>query len=454
MRFPLWMTTRGPRPGRYPVIRPIRWIGLLARALVGTPARALRGTARRVGDPGRQVIEYFASERVTLRQGFIAVVIASLTSLVAGVLLAGMDSRIDAVKGLFVLIPVSIGMRGSIFGGLAARLGTGIHSGLFEVTREKDSLLYQNVLSSLLLTIGTSVTMGILAKAIASLLDVETSSVWDFIMIALIGGLLSSAIVLAVTVVLSIQSFHRGWDLDSVGAPLITAIGDVVTLPCLFLASFIVEIEHATFIAGLIAIGGGLAAIVKGWTATSVITRRIVRESFPVLCIAIVLDVLAGAVVQPRMSEVFLPFPAFLIIVPGFLENTGALGSILAARLGSKLHLGAVTPRAKPEAAALLDGAIVLVLGITVYVITAFSTLALAEMIGAAYPGAWRLVGITLFGGLIATLLAAVIGYYAAITTYRFGFDPDNHTIPLVTSGMDLMGIICLVLALIVFGVA
>jgi mgtE-like transporter len=454
MRFPSWVSEPERRPGRYPVVRPIRWIGHLARAVVGPPGRALRGTARRVGDPTRQVIEYFASERVTLRQGFIAVVIASLTSLVAGLLLAGMDHRIDEVKGLFVLIPVSIGMRGNIFGGLAARLGTGIHSGLFEVSRDKDSMLYQNVYSALLLTIGTSVTMGILAKGIASLLHVETSSVWDFIVIALIGGLLSSAIVLAVTVVLSIQSFHRGWDLDSVGAPLITAIGDVVTLPCLFLASFIVEIDHVTFIVGLLAIVLGIAAIGRGWTSAATITRRIVRESFPVLCIAIVLDVLAGTVVEPRMAGVFLPFPALLIILPGFLENTGALGSILAARLGSKLHLGAVTPRAKPEAVALLDGAIVLFLGLTVYVITAFAALGLAELIGAEYPGAWRLIGITLVGGILATLLAAVIGYYAAITTYRFGFDPDNHTIPLVTSGMDLMGIICFVVALVIFGVA
>jgi mgtE-like transporter len=61
---------------------------------------------------------------------------------------------------------------------------------------------------------------------------------------------------------------------------------------------------------------------------------------------------------------------------------------------------------------------------------------------------------VVLFGGLLATVLAALIGYYAAIAAYRFGFDPDNHTIPLVTSGMDLLGVICLVVALVVFGVA
>jgi mgtE-like transporter len=101
-----------------------------------------------------------------------------------------------------------------------------------------------------------------------------------------------------------------------------------------------------------------------------------------------------------------------------------------------------------------LDGTIVLALGLTVYAIAAVTTLGLAEVIGAEYPGAWRFIGITLFGGVLATLVASLIGYYAAITTYRFGLDPDNHTIPLVTSGMDLLGVICLVIALVVFGVA
>jgi mgtE-like transporter len=179
----------------------------------------------------------------------------------------------------------------------------------------------------------------------------------------------------------------------------------------------------------------------------------VVRESFPILCIAIVLDVLAGTVVQPRMSEVFLPLPALLILLPGFLENTGALGSILAARLGSKLHLGAVTPTARPGAPALLDGTVVFGLGLTVYAITAISTLAVAGAMGAAHPGAIRFIGIVMLAGLLATLIAALIGYYAAIITYRFGWDPDNHTIPLVTSGMDLLGVVCLVVALNVFRV-
>lgn len=191
---------------------PINWIGLAVRAVLGTPARAVRGTARVVGDPARQVRDYFASERITVRQGVVAVSIAALTSLVAGLVLAAMNRRIEEVAGLLLLVPVSIGLRGAIFGALAARLGTSIHSGLFEVSRRREGVLYQNVYAATLLTVATSVTMAVLARAIAALLHIDTVSTWDFIAVALVGGVLSSAVVLAVTVLLSVASFRRDWE--------------------------------------------------------------------------------------------------------------------------------------------------------------------------------------------------------------------------------------------------
>ncbi len=443
-----------PRPRRSQLTLPLRWTGLFIRALVGTPRRALRGTARLVGDPARQVVDYWGSERATVRQGFVANFISALTSLVSGLVLAGMTHRLLLIPGLFVLIPVSVGMRGNIFGALSARLGTSIHTGLFEISRRREGVLYQNVYATTLLTLGTSVAMGLLAWSIASLLGQHTVSVWDLTLVALVGGILSSVLVLAFTIVLSVASFRRGWDLDSVGAVLITVIGDLVTLPCLLLASYLVGIRIASVAAGAVAVIVGVAAMVRGWSTLQTVAQRIIRESFPVLCLAAVLDILAGTVVQPRLGAVFTPYPAFLIFLPGFLENTGALGSILAARLGTKLHLGAASPTARPGAAALLDGTIVVVLGLFIYSLTAVSSLWVAQIFHKAYPGAWRFLGVAMFGGILAMLIAAVIGYYAAIVTYRFGFDPDNHTIPLVTSGMDLLGVICLVIALVVFAVA
>jgi mgtE-like transporter len=233
----------------------------------------------------------------------------------------------------------------------------------------------------------------------------------------------------------------------------VTVAGDVVTLPALFVASYLAGLRLVTPIVGILSMLVAAIALVFGWRTKLDMGRRIVRESLPVLGIAMILDVLAGAVVEPRVEGVFDAYPAFLILMPGFLENTGALGSILASRLGTKLHLGAVTPGRRPDAPALLDGTIVLALGVFVYSLSAVTSLVVAEVADKAHPGAAAFLGVALLGGLLAMLFAAGIGYYAATYSYRFGFDPDNQTVPLVTSGMDLMGVICLVIALVVLGV-
>ena len=187
-----------------PLWLPLRWLFVLVRALAGPPARALRGGARVVGDPARQMVDYWLSERATLRQGFAANTISAFTSLLAGIVLINMQGRMESIPGLLILIPVSIGMRGDILGAMAARLGTLVHTGLFEVSRDRNGPLYQNVYAASLLTIVTAVIMGLLARAIAALVGLETVSAWDLVVVAVVGGVLSSAVLLALAVPIAI----------------------------------------------------------------------------------------------------------------------------------------------------------------------------------------------------------------------------------------------------------
>jgi mgtE-like transporter len=47
-----------------------------------------------------------------------------------------------------------------------------------------------------------------------------------------------------------------------------------------------------------------------------------------------------------------------------------------------------------------------------------------------------------------------LVAYYTAVATFRRGLDPDNHGIPMITSSMDFLGVMSLVIALMVYGVA
>ena len=171
------------------------------------------------------------AERRTLRQGLVALVLSTVAGFVAGLTLSGIGDTLQALPGLFILIPAAVGMRGTIFGAIGARLGTTNAAGTFEVSFRRQGVLYQNVYIAVVTTFASSLWLAVLAKIAASAFGEPSISLWSLVTISVVGGALGSVFILVVTVGLSILSYRRGWDLDSVSTPMVTALGDMVTLP-------------------------------------------------------------------------------------------------------------------------------------------------------------------------------------------------------------------------------
>jgi mgtE-like transporter len=259
-------------------------------------------------------------------------------------------------------------------------------------------------------------------------------------------------VILAVTVGLAVTSYRRGWDLDSVSTPMVTAIGDMVTLPSLFLASLVVRTPAANAVTA--AIGTLLAFAAIGWVLTrgDRTGRRVLAEMIPMIAIVPILDVFAGALLQANAAELEA-VAAVLIVIPPFISQAGALGGILSSRLGSKLQVGVITARGRPEAPALVDGSIVVLSGLVVFTAIGLLAPTAAELVGIPHPGIGTMTGLTLIAGLLVLPVVLVAGYYVAIGTSRFGLDPDNYGVPTLTSLMDLVGVGSLLFVLSVSGV-
>jgi mgtE-like transporter len=225
----------------------------------------------------------------------------------------------------------------------------------------------------------------------------------------------------------------------------------MVTLPSLFLATFLVGPGIVTPILAVVTAAVAIAALVAAFRSGLPLALRILRESVPILLIAGLIDVVAGLTIEKRL-ESFLAFPGLLVLVPPFLEDTGALGGILSARLASKLHLGVIEPANVPPRAARDDFILTFLFAVPVFTLVAVSTDLAATIAGLATPGVFKMVAISLIGGFMATAIALGIVYYGAIATYRLGLDPDNHGIPLITSSMDLVGAFALILAIVLVG--
>jgi mgtE-like transporter len=401
----------------------------------------------------RRILAYWRAERRTITQGFVALVIATAGSLTAGIVLGEITGTLERLPGLMVLVPAAIATRGNIFGALSSRLGTSIHAGLFEPTRDREGILYQNVYSATVLTFAISLLLALLAKTLSEAFGLTTISLLDFVVIALVGGVLASIFVATFAIFLSMRAHRKGWDLDSVAAPLVTAAGDMFTIPALFLASFVVGIRWVTASVAVLVIVGSLTITVIGMFTNLPVARRVIRESFPILLVAGTIDILAGLALQSRLNE-FVSLPALLMLIPPILGNAGGLGGLLSARLASKLHLGVMTARGRPEALALLDFSIVLLIAVTTFPVLGLAADVMAALLDLASPGPVQMMGITFLAGMMATAIGALVAYYTAVASYRVGLDPDNHGIPMITSSMDFFGVVSIVLALMVFGIA
>ncbi|WP_419850423.1 magnesium transporter [Candidatus Poriferisocius sp.] len=395
-----------------------------------------------------QLVRLLGPDPRGVRQSLGALCILAVTSVIAGLVLGRSHERLAELPGLLLLVPAAIALPGKIFGALGSRLGTAIHTGTFRLSLRSSSVVGQNVWASLVLTLLMTLVLALLASAMASNLGVENAiGVADYVVISVVGGMLASVFVLLVTLGMATGSVRWGLDPDNVTAPMVTAAGDVLALPALILASYLVRIDTVTpVIAGLLAV----VAVVSSAAALrskAPELRTVLRESIPVLVLAGFLSLMAGVTVENRF-EVFSERPVLLVLIPGFLATAGALGGILTNRLSSKLHLGLIGPSVVPHRGARTDVGVTIGLALPVFVIVALVSQGAGSLVHLAGPGVERLVGVALIGGILAVVVVVAVAYYGTIAAVRFGIDPDSVGIPTVTAVLDLVGALTLVFAI------
>lgn len=400
----------------------------------------------------RRVYHTLRAERRTLQQGVAALALSTAAGFVAGLILGSITGTLELLPGLLVLIPASVGMRGMIFGAMGARLGTGIAAGVFEPDLRRGGLLAQNVEVAIISAVLSSFYLAGMAKLVASAFGEDTISFWDLVTISVVGGVLASAVILVVTVLLAVQSFRRGWDLDAVSTPMVTAIGDMITLPALFLATFIARNDALNAVVAALCVVATVAALAVAVWLSAPSVQRTLMEMAGVSALAPLLDIFAGAVLEAHRTELEA-IPGILILIPPFVSQAGAIGGILSSRLSSKLQLGVITPRGRPERPALADAVVVVALGLVVF--TAIGAIApvLASITEVPRPPAGVMLAGTVLAGLLVLPVTLVVGYYVAVLTTRSGLDPDNHGVPTITATLDLTGVTAVLFVMSLLGV-
>lgn len=401
----------------------------------------------------RTLWAYWRAEQRTLRQGLVALAVSTLAAFVAGLTFAHVTGTLQELPGLIVLIPAAVGMKGTIFGAIGARLGTANVAGVLEPTLRRGSILHRNVYVAIVTTFSSSLWLAVLAKLATEAFGEESIAVWRLATVAIVGGAIGSALILMITIALSVLSYRRGWDLDSVSTPMVTALGDMTTLPSLFLATFLLDSNAVAVPAAVIAIAVALYATVRSYSVGDAAIRRIVIDMTAVILLTPILDVLAGTLLRAREDQL-VAVPVLLAMIPPFVSQAGALGGIFASRIASKLQIGVITARGLPEMPAVVDASVVSALSVAVFGLIGVIAYALGVVTDLdGMPAFGSLVGGTLLSGLVIIPITLVASYYLAIGTYRFGLDPDDQSVPIITSVLDLAGVAVVLFVMTSLGV-
>jgi mgtE-like transporter len=402
---------------------------------------------------GRRLVDLLGPTGSAARQSLTALFFNSSTSFVAGAVLGAIVGTFEELPGLLLMVPAAIGLRGNIFGTFGNRISTAVHAGTFSTSVRRDSVLGQNVLASMSLTLVMSTVLAFVARLVAIAFGVEGAiDVFDMVFISVAGGVLASLVVLGASVGLSVLAVRRNWDLDNLVAPTVSTLGDVITIPCLWAMALLVGPGAWIHICAGLLIAASVVVLVLSVRSRLDDLRRIVIESLPVLSVALVLSTLAGMALQKRV-ELLAMVPALLVLQPAFVSSAGALGGILSSRMSTKLHLGLVRPSMAPGVEVQRDALLVMAVGLPVYVFNGLGAQLVATLLGLRTPGVWQMLVVSLVGGALTMCFMMALAYYGTIAAWRVDIDPDSVGIPVVTASVDFVGVVALIAVAVTIGV-
>lgn len=356
------------------------------------------------------------------------------------------------IPGLLMLTTPAIGLSGNVFTTLGNRLSTSIHLGTFRPGIRVHGVMGGNLLASGTLIVTMSVALAAGARLLSIVTDVPTVSFPRLVAIAVVGGILGAVPNAVLTVVMAIGAARRGWDLDSLVAPVVSTFCDVLTIPALWLASVLIKDLDVGDAVGVVSISAAVVLLWLSLRRSGPDVRRIVSESVPILASALVLDTLGGLVLQRRL-EALAALPAVFVLVPAFVSSGGALGGILCGRASSALHLGNLHPSVWPNRAAHNDIRLLVLLGLPVFLLNGLGAVAFTPLAGGSTAPGWGwTVAVSLTAGAVTMVAVVALSWWSTIGAWRVGVDPDSAGVPIMSAAIDVIGAATIVAVVGAFG--
>lgn len=175
-----------------------------------------------------------------LKEGLPVLFLVAIGGALTGFILTRMESYLQSIAGLFVILPALFALRGNISASLGSRIGSGFATGAITTNLRGNKGLFENIKASILLSSVLSAAAGMIAVVFLYAYGISDINPFLIFLIAFFGGSISGLISPLFTILLANIAFRRGLDVDNILNPVITVTGDILTISCIFLAIFLI----------------------------------------------------------------------------------------------------------------------------------------------------------------------------------------------------------------------
>ncbi|KAF9093456.1 hypothetical protein BGX29_009912 [Mortierella sp. GBA35] len=340
------------------------------------------------------------------------------------------------ISELIILIPILLNLKGNLEMNLASRLSTACNMGLLDSPSSRNAFIKGNLALLQLQSLTVGSVAGLFSFALGMIVHPTTNNLEEIALMissSMLCASASSFILGSFMCALVLICRHFRVNPDNIAVPLASSFGDLVTLLILSgIAVFLADYIQTPLCISLLLI---LLALIPGWlfiVRKNKYVSEVVKEGWGPVFAAMVIASTAGLTLERYINQ----FPGMAMISPVLNGLTGNIGSIYASRISTALHANIQENYRSTEKTLFLVH-----IPIEILFLAVISVLGLGDI-------QWSVgvvVGYT-FVALALVTMSLVLAKWITRLFWKWGYDPDNYALPILTSLIDVLGTALLVI--------
>ncbi|KAF9212679.1 hypothetical protein BGZ59_006444 [Podila verticillata] len=334
------------------------------------------------------------------------------------------------ISELIILIPILLNLKGNLEMNLASRLSTASNMGLLDAPSSRNAFVMGNLALLQLQSLAVGSVAGLFSFGLGVLVHPTTNNMNEIalmITVSMLCAAFSSFVLGSFMCGLVLVCRRYKINPDNIACPLASSFGDLVTL--VILAGCSVVLQKYLNTALPVALLVFLLTLIPAWliyVRRNKFVAEVVKEGWVPVFAAMVISSTAGLTLERYIND----FPGMALISPVLNGLIGNIASIYASRISTSLHAGVKENYKATER--------------TLFFVHIPIEIAFMAVIGAMGLGHIRWsVGVVLGYAVVSLLMVVIALWMSKKLTHlfwRWGYDPDNYVLPILTSLLDVIG--------------